>query len=216
MDQAITQPMHTLAARDISVARGYRSLLQNLSFALVAGSVLHVHGANGCGKTSLIYVLTGLRRAEAGEIFWSDKPIQADLFAYQQQLCFVGHENAIKLELSVQENLDNFYQWQVCKPLAPGAVLDQLGLAAHAGDLCHQLSAGQRRKLSLARLLLTQAPLWILDEPFTALDQASINFFQSLITQHAQAGGIVILTSHQALDWQAYPVTDLLLEQVAA
>lgn len=216
MDQAITQTLPTLAAREVSVVRGYRTLLGKLSFELVAGSILHIHGANGCGKTSLIYVLTGLRRAEAGEIVWSDKPIQDDLFTYRQQLCFVGHENAIKLELSVRENLHNFYQWQVCKPLVPGEVLGRLGLAAHADDLCHQLSAGQRRKLSLARLLLTQAPLWILDEPFTALDQASINFFQSLITQHAQAGGIVILTSHQALDWEAYPVTDLLLEQAAA
>lgn len=216
MDQHSKQPMHTLDARDVSVARGYRSVLKNISFALAAGNVLHIHGANGCGKTSLLYVLTGLRRADAGTIFWSDTPIQDDLFSYQQQLCFVGHENAVKLELTVQENLANFYQWQACKPVAAQDVLGWLGLTAHADDLCQQLSAGQRRKLSLARLLLTQAPLWILDEPFTALDQASINYFQSLMTQHAQAGGIVILTSHQALDWQAYAVTDLLLERAAA
>ncbi len=216
MDQASTQFPNIFAAHNLSISRGWRLLLSGLSFELRTGNVLHIHGDNGCGKTSLLYTLTGLRRADEGEITWSARSIYDDLFAYHQELCFIGHENAIKLELTCLENLCSFYHWQDCKPISPQQLLDSLGLASSADELCYQLSAGQRRKLSLARLLLTQAPLWILDEPFTALDQDSVTYFQSLITAHASQGGMVILTSHQLLDWQGFVVTDLLLEKAVA
>jgi heme exporter protein A len=180
--------------------RGDALLFRELSFGLKGGSLLHVAGRNGAGKTSLLRMLCGLLLPEAGEIRWRGKSIRSQREEYHGELLFLGHANAVKDEFSALENL------RVACAVAGRAVsetqalaaLDAIGLA-HRVDLdARHLSQGQRRRVALARLLLAQSiPLWILDEPFTALDVPAVALLAQTIEAHLVCGGAVIYTTHQ-------------------
>lgn len=209
----------TLEARQLECIRGNRLLFSDLSFTLGRGELLRVAGANGSGKTSLLRILCGLVAPSAGELRWQGRPIRAERDEYSRNLVYIGHLNALKGELSALENL------QVAAALAgmpaePGrmlAALDCFGVA-HCAELPTMvLSQGQRRRAALARLALSPSvPLWILDEPFSALDVAAVVALERLLAAHLASGGMVVLTTHQEVGVVAQAVLRIDLDLHAA
>jgi heme exporter protein A len=186
----------------LECVKGYDSLFRDVSFTLVAGEIMQVRGTNGSGKTSLLRILTGMSQAEAGEIFWEGLNIEDSRENYLENLVYIGHLNGLKAELSAFENLQLSRQYlSRANDVSTQSALDAVGLAGYEQILAHQLSAGQKRRVALARLYLNTAPLWILDEPTTAIDLDGVRTFEQTIEAHALNGGMVILTAHQALDF---------------
>jgi len=190
-----------LSARQLSCERDERVLFSDLSFDLYSGELLQLEGPNGVGKTSLMRLLAGLLPVSSGEILWHAEPLAEQREAFYQSMLFIGHLAGIKAELTPLENLKWFAALeggQAEEDLEEA--LDRVGLRGFEDHPCHQLSAGQKRRVALARLLFTQRPLWLLDEPFTALDKQGVAAMEQLLSDHAADGGAVILTSHHALE----------------
>ncbi len=188
-----------LEVKGLAVERGDRLLFQDLAFELNDGELLHLHGRNGSGKTTLLRMLCGLILPAAGEIRWGGESIRDLGEDFTAHLVYIGHKNGIKGDLTGVENLrisstlDGFpvserRAWQA---------LERIGLRGHEDLPTRVLSQGQQRRVALARLLVNNAKLWILDEPFVALDKAAVGLLQAVIREHAAAGGLVILTTHQ-------------------
>jgi len=178
-------------------------VFSELSLRLEAGQCCLVSGPNGSGKTSLLRILANIAQADKGQLFWHDRPVQSNDSDYRRQLVYGGHAPGLNGSLSVQENLDSLLM-QDRVPLEREACDQALlagGLLAYRRVPVRQLSAGQRRRVFLVRLSLSNRPLWILDEQLTALDSAGQKFLGELIAQHLQKQGSVILTSHQTLPW---------------
>lgn len=180
--------------------RDDRVLFENLSFTVNAGEVLQIEGQNGSGKTTLLRILSGLSRNFEGEIYWRGEPLSEVRDQFHRSLLYFGHQPGVKGTLSPLENL-NWYA--AMHPAVDRArimeALQRVGLRGYEDVPCHTLSAGQHRRVSLARLYLSDAPLWILDEPFTAIDRKGVTEKEALILRHAQAGGTVILTTHHEM-----------------
>ena len=189
-----------LSVNALACVRGERRLFADLSFTLAPHTLLAVRGANGSGKTSLLRMLCGLLSPAAGTIAWNGNDIHSAREEYCAQIAYIGHLNGVKDELTGLENL----QFAACTAgLAASAesadtALRQLGLDGFQRQPCKTLSQGQRRRVALARLCLSATrPLWVLDEPFTALDTAALALTQGLLESHLQQGGMVVLTTHQ-------------------
>lgn len=193
--------MPLLAADNLSLERGGRQLFQGLSFNIFPGQLVQIEGPNGAGKTSLIRILAGLSR-----------------YGYEGRvsrtgaMLYLGHLSAVKALLTPRENL----AWHVAgeghfSDADIERALARVGLYGYEDVPSHSLSAGQHRRVNLARLYLSESPLWVLDEPFTAIDVKGVGELEILFAQHADAGGAVLLTSHQALAVD-YPVTRLDLD----
>ncbi len=188
-----------LEAANLTCQRGERTLFSGLSFTLAPGELLQVGGANGSGKTSLLKLLCGLSPPLTGTIHWQGAAARGEDF--RRKLLYLGHQNAVKEELSALENLR-----VACdlagEPLNEAqalSALGEIGLAGREHLPAKVLSQGQKRRVTLARLLLSRAPLWILDEPLTALDVLAVELIQSRLAQHIAQQGMVVLTTHQAL-----------------
>jgi heme exporter protein A len=183
----------------LACSRGERRLFSDVGFSLAAGEWLHVQGENGSGKTSLMRLLVGLSPADAGEILWRNEPTPSTEF--RRELIYLGHHAAVKEDLTPLENL------QLAAALdgitlderAALAALIRLGLRGREELPVRVLSAGQKRRVLLARLLTRPAILWVLDEAFNALDVAAVQLLGELIAEHLTAGGMAVLTSHQPL-----------------
>ena len=193
-----------LSVQGISVWRGENLLLNDLSFTLEAGQVLQVRGANGSGKTTLLRILCGIGLADDGDIKWRGESIDRRRDQFHEELLYLGHKAGIKGALSALENLRIFCTLAGDEqPRADDAallgVLDNLALLPVAELPCRHLSAGQQRRVSLARLVLQAATLWVLDEPLTSLDKAGLAWVESRISEHVAKGGSVILTTHAPL-----------------
>lgn len=184
---------------DLYIKRGERTLIQHLSCQWQGGDFVQVEGHNGIGKTSLLRVIAGLATPQQGKIYWQGKDIHQQRESYAENLLYLGHHNGIKPELTPWENLA-FYQ-KVFPSLQDQDVLwealDKVGLFGREDLPAGVLSAGQQKRIALARLYLSLAPLWILDEPFTAIDKQGVKNLTILFEQHIRQGGIIILTSHQ-------------------
>ncbi|MCX8048997.1 MAG: cytochrome c biogenesis heme-transporting ATPase CcmA [Methylohalobius sp.] len=201
-------PPPILNAQDLACVRGERQLFCGLSFSLHPGELLHIDGANGCGKTSLLRILGGLSIPAAGEVLWQGRPIWQDRHSFVKELAYLGHHPGIKGELTPREHLklaSCLYFTRIGVDL--DQVLIQAGLGEYRDTPARYLSAGQRQRLAIARLLLQQATLWILDEPFTSLDATGQAWLYTLLEEHLKKGGIAVLTSHQAVQISAQVVT---------
>jgi heme exporter protein A len=204
-----------LQTRALACMRNDRMLFEDLEFRLDAGQMLVVEGPNGCGKTSLLRILTGLRLADDGEVLWRGEPIDRLAGDYYEQVNYVGHHDGVKNELSCLENLRLARAMGVPSALDLDEVLDRVNLYAYGETEAGSLSAGQRRRLALARLLATEAALWILDEPFTSLDKASMALFSAVFEQHLQGGGVIVMTSHHDISLPTQTLQRLQLGQAA-
>ena len=192
-------PPCTLELRALQCARNDALLFTELNCVLKAGETLYVRGANGSGKSSLLRMLAGLAQPDTGDVLWCGTQIQALGTDYAAVLQYVGHHNGVKLDLTAQENLA-FYQ-AISDGQDAGALiaaLERTGLASCAALPARRLSAGQRRRLALARLLLWHAPLWLLDEPFTSLDDDGRALFRDVMQRHTAGGGIIVMATHEA------------------
>ena len=201
-DTRIDPEQVMLKVERLGCERNDRTLFSGLSFDLKPGELIQVDGPNGSGKTTLLRTICGLLPADEGKVYWCGEPIQKIRFDYLSQLIFVGHKHGIKDELTAEENLciDQLLGGQRSSMSADKA-LTRLGIEECKDQLCRQLSAGQRQRVALARLLVSVGKLWVLDEPLTALDQAAQNTVRDLLSNHLDDGGMVVITSHQKLDW---------------
>ena len=188
-----------LQAIQLECARGRRTLFGGLDFELRRGELLYLTGSNGSGKTSLMRILCGLLAPDGGEVRWSGVPIRSLAEDYSRELVYIGHANGVKEELTPLENL------RVARRLSGatasddtlGAALHGFGLAGYERGLTKTLSQGQRRRAALARLAMSAGhPLWLLDEPYTALDPSAVAHLERLIATHRAQGGLVVMTSH--------------------
>jgi len=187
-----------LSARDIQVWRGDRHVLRGVSVDVAAGQVVHIAGSNGAGKTTLLRVLAGLLSAEQGGVSWQDRPIMANFESYAATLAYLGHSDALKADFSARENLA--HEVGLRRPVTAAEIDDALtrvGLASCRDLPARVLSAGQRRRLAMARVMLIAAPLWILDEPFTNLDHVGVLLLSGVIAEHVDGGGAAIIAAHQ-------------------
>ena len=191
-----------LTVHRLSCTRPPQRLFAALEFEVLPAEIVQVVGANGSGMSTLLHILMGLFLPDQGEVRWQGELIGARESSYAGALTYIGHKAGVKNNLTVLENI------QLAAQLAGGAkglgwesILAHFHLLHLQDTLCQKLSAGQRQRVGLTRLLLTEAPLWILDEPFTALDRETRILLQALIVEKSRQGGMVIFTSHHALDW---------------
>lgn len=189
-----------LEVSQLTAIRDERILFESLSFTIDSGELVQIEGRNGTGKTTLLRIVTGLGDREAGEIFWKGESIEANRDSFHEDLLFLGHSTGVKRELTAYENLRFYLSVHSHSPVDKETVygaLTKVGLAGREDVPVAQLSAGQQRRVALARLWLSQHKLWILDEPLTAIDKQGVKVLESLFLNHAERGGIVMLTTHQ-------------------
>lgn len=189
-----TNRTHCLEGKCLSCIRDDRVLFEKLAFTLASGQILLLEGKNGSGKTSLLRILCGFREPDAGDILWCGDPVKDSHF--YAQMAYVGHLDGIKKELTVLENLKMSLALSSPGHYSINEALTKVHLSGYDDILVQALSAGQKRRLSLARLLITENVLWILDEPFTSLDKQGIALIETLMTEHCANGGMIVLTSH--------------------
>jgi len=193
-----TKPTHLLRGSQLSCIRDDRILFEGLDFTLQAGQVLLLEGKNGSGKTSLLRILCGFREPDSGEVFWCGSAINDS--QYYADMAYVGHLDGVKKELTVMENLKVSLALGRSGQYSIQQGLTKVHLADYDDVLVQALSAGQKRRLSLARLLITKNIVWILDEPFTSLDKQGIALIETLMSEHCASGGMIVLTSHHDID----------------
>ena len=198
---------------NLSCSRGSRRLFSGVSFDLQPGEWLHLEGDNGVGKTSLLRLACGLSAVEEGEIQWQGQPVLNNIDEFRANLAYLGHQLALKEDLTPLENLqfDAAISGQSLSLADAKLALSKLGLKGREHLPVRVLSQGQKRRTALGRLLLSSAKLWILDEPFVALDTAAQKVLTEVLNEHLNRQGMVLLTSHQAVSLagqgQAYRLT---------
>jgi heme exporter protein A len=188
-----------LQGRDLAIVRGDRLLFGDVDFGLDAGELLRVEGPNGSGKTSLLRAVAGLIEPDDGEVLWRDQSVRRQRQAYHAELAWMGHRPGFKGDLTPVENLRFEAGLRSGSHTTTDAVFQRLGLVPLRRIPFRMLSAGQQRRLALARLALSGATLWLLDEPFTNLDAEGRVQVQALVGEHLAGGGLAIAASHQEL-----------------
>jgi len=180
--------------------RDGQALFRPLNFSLSPGDLVQISGPNGAGKTTFLRAVCGLFDDWSGELFWQGQATRTPGYEMCSNLLYLGHQPGVKKSLTAAENLHWFFGSH--GRAFPGQVseaLAQVGLSGYEDVFCHQMSAGQMRRVALARLYVSSAAIWILDEPFTAIDRAGVRNLETLIQRHTSKGGLVILTTHQPL-----------------
>jgi len=176
-------------------------LFENLDLNICAGDIVQIEGANGSGKTSLLRILAGLSLPFEGDVYFQDKPIAQIREQFHQNLLFLGHLAGVKGEMSAQENLEFNLALHGLDSSSAEETLSEVNLLGFEDALASHLSAGQHRRIALAKLWQSRSPIWILDEPFTAIDKLGVKKLEQLFLEHANNGGCVILTTHQDLSF---------------
>ena len=188
-----------LEARKLCCARGGRRLFAGLSFALNGGEWLQVGGKNGSGKTTLLRALCGLREADHGDILWRGISVRKAAEDYFADLAFAGHRDGLKLKLTPNENLRAWAEARGEREAMVSAALESVGMSRAAATPCANLSAGQRRRTALARMLLAPVRVWILDEPLAVLDEGGREMVSQILAAHLRRGGVAVVATHQPL-----------------
>lgn len=210
MEKVNSTPL--LRAEQLTCIKQDRILFEHLDVAVYPGDIIQVAGPNGAGKTSLLRILAGLAQPHEGQVLYNSTPIDADPEQYHQSLLYIGHKAGVKAELSAEENLQFSLALHQHDASQAEALLESVGLLGFEDSLAAQLSAGQHRRISLAQLWSSHAKVWILDEPFTAIDVKGVAAIEQQILSHAQQGGCVILTTHQPLSLPENKVKTLTLK----
>ncbi|MEW8459930.1 MAG: cytochrome c biogenesis heme-transporting ATPase CcmA [Candidatus Thiodiazotropha endolucinida] len=203
MTASSTSSPITYEARSLLCIRDDRVLLEDLSFSINPGQALVLEGRNGSGKTSLLRILCGIRLPESGALLWEGKDIFRLGPEFHEHIAYLGHKDGSKLDLTPLENL------RIARGLGKAQAgidlddaLDQVGLYGFEDIPTRNLSAGQQRRLAIARLLVTDAKLWILDEPFTSLDRKGIEHMERLFEAHLHRGGMAAMTTHHRIGFR--------------
>jgi len=183
----------------LACQRGAVPVFEDLDFSVAAGEALWLAGPNGSGKSSLLRLMAGLLAPVAGELRWDGRAIAEDREGHRERLRYLGHLDALKAHLTIEENLRFWAEYWNAPRAGVGLALERVELAHIADAPARQLSAGQRRRLALARLLLKPAALWLLDEPSAALDAAGMALLGTLVADCRAGGGVVIFSSHERL-----------------
>jgi len=189
----------------LSCIRGTRRLFNDVSFVANTGDLVELRGANGSGKTSLLRILCGLSKPDTGEVRWQGKDIRSLGEDYFSEIAYLGHQNGVKDELSAIENLriSSGIRGSGISKAEAAATLERAGLTSQRNLPARSLSAGQRRRLAMARVLVSHATVWLLDEVLTSLDDAAVALSRELIDQHLEKGGLAIVATHQELNVSA-------------
>lgn len=212
----------TLSLNNIRCERDDRVLFEGLSADFQSGDLIHLVGPNGAGKTTLLKIITGLSTRYEGEVSWQPQQGSASKVSipsdeYASHILYLGHLTGVNRSLTPLENLQWYIGLHGVKSVTPTTVgraallnaLALVGLAGYEEFPCYQMSAGQQRRVALARLYLSEAPVWILDEPFTAIDKQGVNELEARFAVHRENGGIVVLTTHQSMHASDPVVIDL-------
>lgn len=186
-----------LEAQQVSLFRRERWLFKNLIFSVRAGELIQIVGQNGVGKTSLLRLLSALLPCDQGSILWNGKSIEEN-FDYISSIFYLGHKLGIKSQLTVMENIRGDFRYSFEED-SVRENLNMWGLLSYQDVLGYQLSEGQRKKIALIKLFLSQSKIWILDEPLAALDQVSQALFHDKLLMHLQQGGLAVISTHQPL-----------------
>ncbi len=189
-----------LKISNLACERDDRILFCNMDYAFPAGKIIQLDGQNGAGKTTLLRIISGLYGSFTGDIFWNNAPINSVRIEFNQELLFIGHKSAIKLNLTPLENLT--FLIGLCHSFSEKSLFDALekvGLYGYENVLCRNLSAGQQRRVALARLYLSRASIWVLDEIFTAIDKQGVAQLELFLAEKAKTGVTIILTTHHQL-----------------
>ena len=182
---------------DLSCSRGGRLLFEHLALRIGAGEVVQVHGPNGSGKTTLLRILCGLQPPGGGCIRWRGRDVSAGAPELRAGVQYIGHAGGVKLDLTPSENIDVAMALGAGRTgTTAGAALSRLGIGRFDDVPVRTLSAGQRQRVALARLLTCAGALWVLDEPFTALDASGVAIIDAMLHEHAESGGAAVITSH--------------------
>ncbi len=188
-----------ITASNLTCIREDRILFENLNFSINSGEIVQVEGPNGAGKTSLLRILAGLSVPYDGDVLFQSTAITDDRESFHQNLLYIGHLAGVKGEMSAQENLAFNLALSGLDKEQAESTLTEVNLLGFEDALASHLSAGQHRRIALAQLWQSKAPVWILDEPFTAIDKLGVEKLEKLFIKHAESGGCVILTTHQDL-----------------
>ncbi len=192
-----------LSATDLTLFRGENCLFTGLSFALDPGEMLLLEGGNGSGKTSLIKAIVGMLDLEEGEVFWDGEPVRRNRQAFHGALVWMGHRVGFKGDLTLLENLAFEHALRPQRAGQMDDVLRQLSIDGLGQLPLRSLSAGQQRRVALARMLLADVPLWLMDEPFTNLDRAGRALVVRLVREHLRRGGLCVMAAHQDVEIDA-------------
>lgn len=201
-----------LAAKHLTCIREERILFESLDIEVYSGDIIQIEGPNGAGKTSLLRLLSGLSTPYDGDVFFNGNKIKKVREDFHQNLLYLGHLAGVKGEMTAQENLEFNLSLQGLDSNLAEDTLKKVDLLGFEDSLASHLSAGQHRRIALAQLWQTKAPIWILDEPFTAIDKAGVKTLETLFLKHIDNGGCVILTTHQDLTLLAEHVKKITLE----
>jgi heme exporter protein A len=189
-----------LEFKNFTCERDGQALFRPLNFSLSSGELVQISGPNGAGKTTFLRAACGLFDDWSGELLWQGQSIRTPGYDMCSDLLYLGHQPGVKKSLTAAENLHWFFgSHGRAFPGQVSAALAQVGLSGYEEVFCHQMSAGQMRRVALARLYVSAAAIWILDEPFTAIDRAGVRNLETLIQRHISNGGLVMLTTHQPL-----------------
>ncbi|TQV78244.1 cytochrome c biogenesis heme-transporting ATPase CcmA [Exilibacterium tricleocarpae] len=200
-----------IEARNLCCERDERILFYNLNLRVCAGDIVQIAGPNGSGKTTLLRILTTVSHDFSGRLYWGEDDLRRRRLDYLNHLLYLGHQPSVKKALSPRENLRWFSglsSGHVQMPIEQA--LREVGLHGYEDVPCYALSAGQLRRVALARLYQTPARIWVLDEPFTAIDKQGVAALERLLLEHASGGGSVVLTTHQELGLAGVRRLDLL------
>ena len=200
-----------LSAENLTLIRGERCLFEGLDFALESGGLLLLEGRNGCGKTSLMRAVAGMLSLETGAIFWNDVPVLRQRQTFHGALVWLAHRTGLKGDLNMLENLQFERTLRRQSDRDPEGVYERLGIDRLRKLPLRSLSAGQQRRVALARMLLADVPLWLMDEPFTNLDREGRTLVMQLVEEHLGGGGLCVMAAHQDVDINA-PLTRIRMQ----